>query len=903
MKKFNRILIAIIVLVALSVVPRVAAQGSLTNGWTHTGTIAPVGDSDSWTFSASIGDRIVIKVGEISQTNTFTPRLRLQNPGAVQIAVASGAVAAEITVTATNTGTFTVIVDDAVGTTATGTYRLTLGKSPGAIFVAPGDEGGPLTNGVAHQGDLPIGDLDVWSFTATAGESIVLKMGQITDVSSFDPWVRLYGPDGVLVGSSFDFAAAEVTVRATNSDTFLVVVGNNPYNNAAGNGTYLLTLAKTGNPIVVSPSDEGGSMTNGVAYQANLPIGDLDAWSFTANVGEAIVVKIGQITDAGSFDPWVRLYGPEGVLVGTSYGTAAAEVTARATNSGTFLVVIGNNPYHSDAGSGTYLLTLAKTGSPIVVSPGDEGGPLTNGVAHQGDLPIGDLDVWSFTATAGESIVLKMGQITDVSSFDPWVRLYGPDGVLVASDSDANSVEIAVRATNSGTFLVVIANDPYYSDAGNGTYLLTLAKTGDAIFISTGDEGGPLTNGVAHIGNMPLGDLDLWNFTANSGDNLVVKVGQITETNNFAAIIRLYGPDGALLASNWAGSAAEVAVRATNSGTFLVVIANYPYYSGAASGTYLLTLAKTGSPIVISPGEEGGSLTNGWAHTGFLQLGDLDLWNFSATAGQNLIVRVGQIAETNNFAPMVRLYGPDGALIRSDWAAAVAEVSVKATNSGDFLVVIANYPYYSDAAYGTYLLTLAKTGSTSDVAPGDEGGRFEGGSGYTGNIPVGDLDVWTFTACLGELVQVRADQLSETNAFDPEVRIYNPSGVLVAANYGLTFASVSFFATNSGPYLAVIGNNDYNNNLGSGTYQLTVNGLTDGFKMCIPAIAGTNVALGAVGGVSNATFILYTHTNVATPQASWFPIYTNQFDQYGSFRRTNLFDKTERERYYRISTQ
>src|SRR6185295_5313585 len=28
------------------------AQGALTNGWAHTGTISPAGDSDAWTFSA-----------------------------------------------------------------------------------------------------------------------------------------------------------------------------------------------------------------------------------------------------------------------------------------------------------------------------------------------------------------------------------------------------------------------------------------------------------------------------------------------------------------------------------------------------------------------------------------------------------------------------------------------------------------------------------------------------------------------------------------------------------------------------------------------------------------------------------------------------------------------------------
>src|SRR5262245_9847771 len=72
------------------------AQGALTNGWLHTGTIAPAGDSDTWTFSANAGDHITIRIGEISQTNTFAPRIRLQNPNAVQMAAASGAVATEI---------------------------------------------------------------------------------------------------------------------------------------------------------------------------------------------------------------------------------------------------------------------------------------------------------------------------------------------------------------------------------------------------------------------------------------------------------------------------------------------------------------------------------------------------------------------------------------------------------------------------------------------------------------------------------------------------------------------------------------------------------------------------------------------------------------------------------------
>jgi hypothetical protein len=303
---------------------------------------------------------------------------------------------------------------------------------------------------------------------------------------------------------------------------------------------------------------------------------------------------------------------------------------------------------------------------------------------------------------------------------------------------------------------------------------------------------------------------------------------------------------------------------------------------------------------VVSAGDEGGPLTNGVAHQGNLPIGDLDLWNFTASAGQGIIVRAGQMSDTNNFDPWVRVYGPDGALLGSDQASAVGEVAIRATNSGTFLVVIANYPYFNDAASGAYLLTLAKTGEPIVVSTGDEGGSLTGAGVYSGNLPIGDLDLWTFTVCKGDFIDVRADEITQTNSFAPWVRLYAPNGVLLGSSFGAVTTEVSLRATNSGSFLVVIGNNDYYNNAGSGTYQLTVNGLSDGLKLCLPIISGTNANLGGVGGVSNATFILYTHTNVTAPFASWSPILTNQFDQFGMFNRTNPFSSAERQRYFRL---
>jgi hypothetical protein len=759
------------------------AQGALVNGAMNTGSISTNGDSDTWTFSATAGEGIVIRAGEISQVNSFTPRIRLLNPGAVQQGTASGAVAAEIAVTATNTGTFTVIVDDAVGTTASGTYRLTLAKTGDPVVVSPGDEGGPLTNGVQHAGTISTGDLDVWTFTASAGQTFVVRVGEITDTNTFTPWVRLYSPSGVLLGQGFGAVAGEVAATANSNGTYLVVVGDG--NGAlSGSGAYRLTLAKTGDPVVISAGDEGGPLTNGVQHRGTISTGDLDVWTFTASAGDRFLVRTGQITDTNTFTPWVRVYAPGGASLGTSFGASAAEVTAAATSNGTYLVVVGDGN-GSLSGSGDYQLTLAKTGDPVVVSGGDEGGPMTNGVMHTGTIQVGDLDLWTFTANAGQGIVVRVGEITDATTtFTPWVRLYSPNGVLLGQGFGAVAGEATATAGTNGTYLVVVS-DGNGGLNGAGAYRLTLAKTGDPVVVSAGDEGGPMTNGVQHSGTILTGDLDLWTFTASAGQAFVVRVGEITDTNTFTPWVRVYAPGGATVGSASGASAAEVSAAASGSGTYLVVVGDG---NGALSGS------------------------------------------------------------------------------------------------------------------GNYRLTLAKTGDAAAVAAGDSGGAMNGAASYDGNIDVGDLDVLTFTACAGDPINLRMNELAAGSSLTPWIRLYGRDGTLLNSVSGAATATIVRTAPVGGSYTVVLG--DGNGALsGSGAYRLTVNSLSGSLKLCDPIVSGTNAAITGVGGITNGGYILYTTTNVATALGLWTPVRTNQFDQFGVFVFTNVFSHTELQRYFILFEQ
>ena len=83
----------------------------------------------------------------------------------------------------------------------TGTYQLNYMDMPGSFVVSPGDQGGPMTNGAMYAGTISSGDLDAWSFTANAGDSVVVRVGTLMNANNFNPWLRVYGPDGTLLGS------------------------------------------------------------------------------------------------------------------------------------------------------------------------------------------------------------------------------------------------------------------------------------------------------------------------------------------------------------------------------------------------------------------------------------------------------------------------------------------------------------------------------------------------------------------------------------------------------------------------------------------------------------------------------------------------------------------------------
>ncbi len=534
------------------------AQTPITNGALTTATLV-LNTTNVYTFSATNGEVIKIRMG-----TSFRPLISLRAPNGVVLGSASGTGSSSldglIEVTAATNGTFRVEASSYYRT-GTGAYLINLAKVPGAFVVSPGDDGGTLVSGVSNPGVIDRGDMDLWSFEANTGDSILLRMG----APGFRPYFQIYGPRGAVLGAAAGSGSGDtdayVSIRATNSGTFTVVAQSYYVNNS---GPYTLNLARAPGAFVVSPGDEGGALVSGALNSGSISLGDMDAWSFNAGAGENVFLRMG----APGYRPWLQMYGPTGILIGSGAGSTSADhdasVSVLTTNSGTFTVVAQSYYFNF---TGPYELTFARTTGPSVVTSGDEGGVLANGVANPATNALGDIDLWTFTANVGDTVALRVG----TPNFRPWLNLYGPSGVLISSaggvsaDHDAN---LFLTATNSGTFTVVLQS--FYPD-GAGPYTLHFAQIPGSFVTSPGDEGGTLTGGVSQDGVIALGDQDLWQFAACKGEIISLRAVKLSGTT-FSPRVRLFGGNGALLASATHVTNAVINFTAINSGIFTALI-------------------------------------------------------------------------------------------------------------------------------------------------------------------------------------------------------------------------------------------------------------------------------------------------------------------------------------------
>jgi len=202
------------------------------------------------------------------------------------------------------------------------------------------------------------------------------------------------------------------------------------------------------------------------------PSGQLDSYTFNANKGDGVTVRMGSTSEV---DPKISIYRPDGTLLKEAFTAfddtySSAQLEAALDQKGTYTVLASDN-FANDTGN--YSISLQRTNNPgkaKALAPGDT-------VEDKINFG-GQLNSYIFQADGKNGkVIINMGSTSDV---DPRIQVFAPDGSLIetafiAFDDTYSSIQLEAPLEQKGTY-TVLASDNFANDTGD--YSLSIQGIG-----------------------------------------------------------------------------------------------------------------------------------------------------------------------------------------------------------------------------------------------------------------------------------------------------------------------------------------------------------------------------------------------------------------------------------------
>ena len=326
-------------------------------GQVQTGSISLAAQSSTYTLSANANDQVDFTV---ATGGGLVPKIRLYNPNGTLLSSnygnspfdCGGSTVEMNTVKLPTAGTYTVLVGDCSDTN-TGNFAIYAQRTNN-----PGGLVGLLSFGLAQTGLLgSAAQSSTYTLSANANDEVDFT---VATNGSLVPKIRLYNPDGTLLSSNygnspFDCGGSTVemnTVKFPTTGTYTALVGDCSDTNT---GNFAIYAQRTNNPGA-SVGILWGQVQSGMIGLA------AQSSSYTFLGSASNVVDFTVVTTSGSLVPKIRLYNPDGTLLGSNYGnspfdcggtTVELNSVALAQN-GAYTLLIGDC---SDTNTGNYNLS------------------------------------------------------------------------------------------------------------------------------------------------------------------------------------------------------------------------------------------------------------------------------------------------------------------------------------------------------------------------------------------------------------------------------------------------------------------------------------------------------------------------------------------------------------------
>jgi YD repeat-containing protein len=762
MKSILKSFIRIFCLVSFALlIPSFAhAQTPLPCNQTVSDSISVVGETDEYTFDATAGDHV--RINGLVTSGPIDLELHLYDPNGQSVAYTHSTSNPLLDVTSLPaTGTYTLLVSDR-DNNDTGTYSLRWDKvvnSCGGVTALP-------CNTIVS-GNITDGMEEYhYTFDASAGERVRI-IGKVTS-GTIDLELRLYDPNGQFVTSGWSSTEKILEVTPSTTGTYTLLVYARYHGET---GTYNLRWDKIINScggVTTLPCNTivSGSITYGM---------EENHYTFDAVAGERVRVR-GKVT-SGPMDLELRLYDPNGQVIAYDWSSSNTNLDLTVSTTGTYTLLVYDR-YHGETGN--YDIILDRINNPCTSVTTTQCGQQVSGSI---DDPM-EADFYELTLDAPDTVDLRF-----TADITKQLAMYDSSGNRILNYNDTwVHVNVSIDA---GTYYLVITD---YNNNETGTYVLSWDRINNPCTAVTTTQCGQSLSGSI---DDPM-ELDFYTLTANAGDELFISTA--VTSGGIEPYMYLYDPTGSEIASG-------------EGNTFSLLVADGQYtltvydYGNDEIGSYDIEWDRFNNPC-----NEGMNLPCGRDIPGDIRgLSQVDYYVFNAESGDK--VRIVAADVLGGIDPVLLLYNPSEVQIASASGAPDTVLETTLPESGQYRLVVYDNGHNDLGSYSLRRETINNPCSVSGLSCGQT---------IQSTISTqGQEDLYSFTASAGDRVRIVIGDT--TSAIEPNVLLYDTSGMQVASASGDNEAIIETTLSTNGQYLVIA--HDSGHNETTAEYSLTWNRL------------------------------------------------------------------------------
>ncbi len=602
-------------LMAFGLAPAASAQtadqpGDATTTATLTGDadgeVSPAGDTDWYRLQVETGRRYNIALAGIPNAagEAVDPMLAIYDEQGNQLAFnddANGSLNSALRY-APQTSGVVYVEARAFSSEATGAYRLGVSSD----VVPPDDAGGDVSTraraaaGRTANGNIEYeGDIDWYRFAARTGNRYRITLdGASGEGGLGDPALRVVDREGTELASNDDgegsLNSALEFIPAANGDVFIEARG---YADAY-TGRYALNIAAERLPrdSVGNSTSTGGRITAGRTIEGSLDFpSDSDWYRIRLTEGQSYRFALDASGESPIGDPLIRLRDASGAELavdddGGDGLNSYLEFTAPTTGN----YYVEASSFTGDATGG---YTLAARAGDVPADTSTDASLSAEGDYREGVLaPAGDRDWYRLELVEGQGVRIGMQATgTPDSIGDPFLALYGSDGVELARDDDGGdglNAWLEFQAPAAGTYYVEARG---FTEDATGRYALNLV--GGEIGNSYDTAEALLPNGdprTSFIG--AAGDVDWFAIELVEGRPYRFNLDGLDEGALADPMLTLYDSTGTQVAADDDGGRgfnSYLSFASPTGGTYFAAVSSF---DGQSTGRYTLRAIDTDVP-------------------------------------------------------------------------------------------------------------------------------------------------------------------------------------------------------------------------------------------------------------------------------------------------------------------